>query len=91
MSSNYSAPQIGLDYPFVRLDLRRSAFCDDLAVVQHSHAFADIHHYLHLMLNQEYSEVESVTHVKDKLHQLLSLCRIHPLLPAHPAEGPLAL
>ena len=46
-------PQVGLDDLRVALDLGRRALGDLLAIVEHHHAVADVHHQAHIVLDEE--------------------------------------
>src|SRR2546426_8644258 len=51
--SRCSTAKVGLDDLRVSADRRRRALGDLLAMVQHHHALGDVHHDLHVVLDQE--------------------------------------
>src|SRR3954469_19604361 len=47
-------PEVGLDHLGIALHLRGPAFSDLLAVVEHHHAIAHVHHQAHIVLDQQH-------------------------------------
>ena len=60
-------PQVGADHVFVLAHLARRAVADLLAIVQHHHAVADVHHHAHVVLDQHDGGAEFVEHIIDFL------------------------
>src|SRR5437762_8936063 len=51
--SSKLAPEIGLDDARLRLHLARRALEQRLAVIEHQHALGDVHHEVHVVLDDE--------------------------------------
>src|SRR3954469_2047627 len=54
ISSSMRRPEIGLDHLRIALHFRGPTFRDLLAVVEHHHPIADIHHQAHVVLDQQH-------------------------------------
>src|SRR6185503_10704332 len=68
--------QVSLDYLRVLLHLCRRALGDLLAVVEHHHAVADVHHQPHVVLDEQHRHA-IVAHAADQLAERDALRRIH--------------
>jgi hypothetical protein len=70
-------PQVGLDHFGVVAHFLWRAVPDLLAVVQHHHAVADVHHHAHVVLDQHHGGAELVVHVQHKAAHVLLFFHVH--------------
>ena len=69
--------QISLDNGGILADFLRRALGNQAAIVQHGNGFAHVHHQVHVMLNQENSNVEGVADAANLMHQLGGFAGVH--------------
>src|SRR5215216_156053 len=74
-SSMRRAPEIGGDHIAVLLHLRRRAFGDELAEIEHGDAVGDIHHQRHVVLDQQYGDAirGDLLEQRCETHRLLAI------------------
>ena len=73
-----SAPsQVCLNNGRIVLDFVGSALCNDLAVADHRNCLADVHNQIHIMLNEEDSDLEIITDAADLMHQFRGFAGVH--------------
>ena len=71
-----SGAQIGLDYLLVAGDLCRGSFCQLFSVIDDHDTVTQIHHELHIVLNDHDGDTV-IPQCVDKRHQLCSFAGIH--------------
>src|SRR4051812_4487950 len=69
--------EVGLDDLGVAAHGVGRAVADLLAVVQHHHAVADVHHHAHVVLDQHHGGAELVVHVQHEAAHVLLLFQVH--------------
>src|SRR5438093_1353365 len=70
--------EVSLDHLGMALDLGRRTFGDAHTVVEHGDAVGDAHHDLHVVLDQEYRQLELAPERADQRGEVLGLARVHP-------------
>src|SRR5664279_2915526 len=69
--------EIGFDHVRVVSDLVRRAVADLLAVIEHHHPVADVHHHAHVVFDQHHGGPELVIHVQDEAAHVLLFLDVH--------------
>src|SRR3990167_5674536 len=76
-SRSVACAQIGTDHVFVVAHFVGAAVADLLAVVEHHHAVADVHHHAHVVLDEHDGGAELVVHIEDEAAHVLLFFHVH--------------
>src|SRR6267378_5019055 len=70
-------PEIRFDHLRIVLDLLREAECNRLSVIDNLNPFADAHHNLHVVFDEQNRQTKTVSYLFYETHQIFLFGWIH--------------